>query len=227
MKKKKVFSFLLFSITIIILINNCKKDKNETNNQINPPITVTDVDNNIYNTVTIGSQIWMKENLIVTHYQYSGVISYAPGNDTWGLSTGVYCDYNNKLDSSLTYGRLYNLYAVQNNHKICPFGWHVPSDSEWNLLITNLGGPTVAGAKLKQIGIKHWASPNYNANNESGFTALPGGYRTNEGIYNKINYETYWWSSNGTAWGVDFNSDDVSTNNFSGNYGFSVRCIKD
>lgn len=196
--------------------------------------TVTDIDGNVYNTVQIGNQIWMKENLKTTKYRDGINISF-PGSDNgeWVDATiGAYAWYNNNINNKENYGALYNWYAV-NSGKLCPQNWHVPSDSEWETLVNNLGGTTKAGGKLKAIGFEFWNSPNKGANNEKGFTALPGGHRDGyTGAYDYMGTYGYWWSSstyNATdAWFRDMmsGSEAISRGHSNKKYGFSVRCLK-
>jgi uncharacterized protein (TIGR02145 family) len=206
--------------------------------------TVTDIDGNVYNTVTIGTQVWMKENLKTTKYNDGTAISNITVNATWtALTTGAYCDYSNTPANSTTYGRLYNWYAVDNNaatrvasnggKNVCPNGWHVPTDAEWTTLTTYLGGESVAGGKLKETGTTHWESPNEGATNETGFTALPGGNRNNNGAFNEIGTNGFWWSSTesaaATAWyrAIYYNFSSVFRFSYYKLYGFSVRCLRD
>ena len=206
-------------------------DNNKTPNQT---ITVIDIDGNVYTTVTIGSQIWLKQNLKTTRYNNGNEISNVTNNYYWkNLNSPAFCWYDN--DSATyknTYGALYNWYAV-NTSKLCPNGWHVPSDSEWTSLTDYLGGKSIAGSKLKETGTSHWISHN-EGNNSSGFAALPGGFRDNEdGTFGTLGINGYWWSAtehfpvdifycwlyaNSTEMGWD--SSIFKTN------GFSVRCIK-
>jgi uncharacterized protein (TIGR02145 family) len=196
---------------------------------------VTDIDGNIYNTVTIGTQVWLKENLKATKYNDGTAIPNVTDNTAWSSnSTGAYCDYSNTPSSSSTYGRLYNWYVVAstNPKNVCPTGWHVPSDTEWNTLIIYSGGDVVAGGKLKETGTVHWLSPNTGATNESGFTALPGGYRSETGTFGLIGNSGYWWSSieGGTTFAWDrymyYNSGNAVRADMDKNGGFSVRCLK-
>ena len=202
----------------------------------------SDIDGNVYNTVTIGAQVWMKENLKTKKYNDGTSIPNETNETTWGaLTTGAYCDYNNTPTNSNTYGRLYNWFAVDNNaatkvasnggKNVCPTSWHVPSDAEWTTLINFLGGESVAGGKLKEIGITYWTSPNTGATNESGFTALPGGERQYNGPYSFIGSYGFWWSSKGeaNAWSYLIRNDltNVTKRLDLNQYGFSVRCIKD
>ncbi len=198
--------------------------------------TITDIDGNVYHTVAIGTQTWMVENLKTTKYRNGDYIPNVTEYGSWsGLTTGAYCNYNNIDSNVATYGRLYNWYAVIDNRKISPFGWHVPTDSEWIVLINYLGGASVAGGKLKETGIVHWASPNNGADNTSGFTALPGGccYFNSKTFYN-INNSGYWWSTTELAkvsalyMGVGSDGSGAGCASSNGKRaGFSVRCIKD
>jgi uncharacterized protein (TIGR02145 family) len=162
-------------------------------------LTVTDIDGNIYHTVTIGSQVWLVENLKVTQYNDGTPIPLVTVGTDWGnLTTPAYCWYNNSYATyGSVYGALYNWYAV-NTGKLCPPGWHVPTSAEWTVLTNYLGGESEAGGKLKETGTTHWASPNTGATNETGFTALPGGSRYNTGSFQlNITFNGLWWSSTG------------------------------
>jgi len=203
-----------------------------------PGNTVIDLEGNIYNTVTIGTQTWLAENLKSTKYNDGTEIPNVTDSITWSaLSTGAYCDYDNNPSNSDTYGRLYNWFAAAstNTRNICPTGWHVPSDAEWKTLTDYLGGETIAGGKLKESGTTHWYSPNYAANNLTGFTALPGGSRSYDGAFGvSIGDSGFWWSSiernnDSFAWlrRMDSNFSFVLRTNLYLTYGFSVRCVKD
>ena len=160
---------LVVSALVVLLVTGCKKDNDDS--------TVTDIDGNVYKTITIGAQVWMKENLKVTKLNDGTAIELVINDDDWGISTSPgYCWYDNDVNNKNLYGGLYNGYCVITG-KLCPTGWHVPTDSEWTELSDYLGGDDVAGGKMKETGTTHWLSPNTDANNESGFTGLPGGYR--------------------------------------------------
>jgi uncharacterized protein (TIGR02145 family) len=196
--------------------------------------TVTDIDGNIYHTIKIGEQWWMVENLKVTHYRNGDPIPNVTNGVTWaGLTTGAYCEYNNDINNVATYGRLYNWYAVNDGRNIAPSGWHVPSDAEYQALVDYLGGNEVAGGKMKETGTTHWQSPNTGATNESGFTGLPGGYRSYNGSYHNIVIHGYFWSSTelsfSAAWYRNLGYDMSGISRYDGNkpYGFSVRCVRD
>lgn len=195
---------------------------------------VEDVDGNVYNTVNIGTQVWLVENLNTTKYRDGTSIPNVTDDTQWyGQKKGAYCDYDNVENNSNTYGRLYNWYAVSDSRNIAPVGWHVPSDAEWITLITYLGGVNVAGFKLKDAGNAYWSQPN-NASNESGFTALPGGTRSLYGSFYSIGYGGCWWSSTPEyspedAWVVsmDYKYLYALRSYTSQGNGHSVRCMKD
>jgi uncharacterized protein (TIGR02145 family) len=206
--------------------------------------SVTDVDGNNYNTVTIGTQVWMKENLKTTKYNDNTTIPLVTDNTIWtALTTPGYCWYNNDATGyKATYGALYNWYAVDaasnGGKNICPTDWHVPTDAEWTTLTTYLGGESVTGGKLKSTGTIEggdglWFSPNYGATNETGFTALPGGHRNFDGTFSGNGYSGHWWSSteysSTNAFGqfIGCSYSDVFRLNYSEQSGFSVRCLRD
>lgn len=198
--------------------------------------SITDYDGNDYNTVTIGTQVWMKENLKVTHYLNGETIPNITENTTWGdMPTGARCYYNN--DSAVNasvYGALYNWFTVNDSRNICPTDWHVPTDAEWTILSDYLGGEDVAGGKMKEIGNTHWLGTNTGASNESGFTALPGGYRPHDdGIFADIGEFGYWWSATeynaNSAWDRNVYTGSAAIYpyyNDGKGYGFSVRCLR-
>jgi uncharacterized protein (TIGR02145 family) len=170
---------------------------------------ISDVDGNVYYTVTINDRIWMAENLKTTKYANGSPIALLESQSSWYASTDTamaYCWYNNDINNRSTYGALYNWRgAMKGNPGIiinpadrqgaCPDGWHVPDKTEWTELVNFLGGDTVAGGKLKETGTKHWKDLNVGATNESGFTGLPGSHRSHYGIFENLGYSGYWWSS--------------------------------
>lgn len=195
--------------------------------------TVTDVDGNTYNTVQIGDQCWMKENLKVSTYRNGEAITTNLSNSQWENSTtGVYSIYNGLTQNDEIYGKLYNWSAVADSRGLCPTGWHVPTATEWNELIEYLGGQGIAGGKMKEKGTAHWAEPNTGATNQSGFTGLPGGLRGSSGEYFLLGERGGWWTSteydayNAYIWDLSFDSAEI----FRGlgkRVGFSCRCLKD
>lgn len=141
----------------------------------------------------IGTQAWMGENLRTTRLTGGPDIPYVIDGSVWtGLNTPAYCLYNNHQGNKNVYGALYNWFTVTTG-KLCPSGFHVPTDAEWTILEENLGGRNGAALKLKETGTSHWAYPNTGATNEAGFTARPGGSRTN--VFDGIGYFGRWWSS--------------------------------
>jgi uncharacterized protein (TIGR02145 family) len=235
----RVVPFILMGFALIIT-NSCTVSKPMqrtaviTNNTVVPPSnTVTDIDGNVYHTVKIGTQVWMAENLKTARYNDGTSIPLVTSGSTWAnLTTPGYCFYENDASvNKATYGAMYNWYTVSTG-KLCPGGWHVPSDVEWTTLTNYLGGENTAGGKLKQTGLSLWSSPNDGATNSSGFTALPAGYRQEDGSFYNINDDDMWWSSTlnkpRVAWGrnVNYNYNYVTIDSYDKNYGFSVRCIK-
>jgi uncharacterized protein (TIGR02145 family) len=197
-------------------------------------VNVTDIEGNSYQTQSIGNQIWMIENLKASKYRNGESISTGLSDITWAsTTTGAYAIYNNDPANNSTYGKLYNWYAIADLRNVCPIGWHVPSDAEWTTLTTFLGGESAAGGKMKSIGTQYWFSPNTAATNESGFTALPGGYRYDSGTYGYSGGLGAWWSSTGqdsnNAWYRYLYYYYGAVYRFDANkhYGYSVRCIKD
>jgi uncharacterized protein (TIGR02145 family) len=195
-------------------------------------VSCQDTDLNNHSVVTIGTQTWMASNLRVTHYRDGSLIANV--TTSWaGLSTGAWCDYDNLAANGTKYGHLYNWYAVSDARNIAPVGWHVPTDADWTTLTTYLGGESVAGGKLKEAGTLNWASPNTAATNETGFSALPGGFRLRYGNYEYVGYNGYWWSSsvyNATdVWyrHVDYYDSGVYDYYCNKSYGMSVRCVRD
>jgi len=207
--------------------------------------SVTDIDGNTYNTVEIGSQIWMQENLKTTRYKNGTVIPTGLSNVDWQNTTNGACsDYNNDTANTSVYGKLYNWYAVADPAGLCPAGWHEPEDWEWNMLVKYIY-PTAdticiscsqsafAGGAMKEIGLAHWNFPNTGATNNSGFTSLPGGLRNVTGAYNSIGNYGNWWSASSYSatdayqrFQLYNNSNIYRYRDYKSN-GYSVRCVKD
>jgi uncharacterized protein (TIGR02145 family) len=162
----------------------------------NPKGKMTDIDGNIYNTIVINGTVWMAENLKTTRYANGDSIPNVTGNTQWlALTSGAWSYYLNNNSYNNTYGKLYNWYAISDSRNICPNGWHVPRFSEFDSMINYLGGTSVAGGKLKSTGTTNWVTPNTGANNISGFSGLPGGYRANidgGGDFYKLGYDGWW-----------------------------------
>lgn len=198
--------------------------------------TVTDIDGNVYKTIKIGDQWWMAENLCVTKYRNGEEISNIINNFEWAsISSSSYCYYNNDFATyGSIYGALYNWNAVSDNRNIAPEGWHIPTDEEWKILINYLGGFSVAGGKMKELGTIHWLSPNTGATNSSGFTAIPAGSRgVSTGEFGWIGLGNDYWSStsntNTHAWAYYVGNNTSGCLRLSHNKGngFAIRCIKD
>ncbi len=206
-----------------------------------------DRDNKVYKWVKIGNQVWMAENLAYLprvnrvadgSEDAAGSYYYVYGYDGTNVAEAK------ATDNYATYGVLYNWTAAMDGEAssttnpsgiqgVCPTGWHLPSDAEWTELTDYLGGRSVAGGKLKETGTTHWASPNYEATNETGFTALPGGNRVDNGAFYSIGNYGLWWSATeyGTdnAWNRDLYYSNYDVSSYGGNkeLGFSVRCVRD
>jgi uncharacterized protein (TIGR02145 family) len=196
--------------------------------------TVKDIDGNIYHTLSLGQQEWMLENLRVTHYSNGENIPRIPDSQMWSnLTSGALCSYDSSLINLKLYGEIYNWFAVSDARNVCPSGWHVPSDAEWTVLTDYLGGENIAGGKLKEKSTAYWKRPNSGATNESGFLALPGGFRNYDGIFYDRGYYGFWWSAtkakSGVAWGrgLYYFYGDVNRDYNEMTDGFSVRCVRD
>lgn len=199
--------------------------------------TLTDIDGKNYKTILIGSQTWMAENLKTTKFSDGTNIPLISSNGDWvNLATPAYCWFNNN-DSVFEniYGAYYNWFAVSTG-KLCPTGWHVPDDSEWQLLVNFLGGDKIAGSKLKEAGSNNWVFSNKDATNQSGFTSLPAGLRESTyGAFQGQGSFGVWWSATelssgplGAAWSRSIHGDTtvVGKSQIFKKVGFSIRCLK-
>jgi uncharacterized protein (TIGR02145 family) len=197
--------------------------------------TVTDIDNNVYNTVTIGTQTWMVENLKTTKYRDGNAMPVVDDPDNWkALATGAYCYYNNDSKNAGTYGLLYNWYAVSDSRNLAPQGWHIPTLADWDILIDYLGGQIAAGNKLKESGTTHFFQTNDNVTNASNFTSRPGGTRAYDtGIFSDVGFLGTWWTSTADVLNLSFSKvmfcSDAQVVLYSKNRktGMSIRCVKD
>ena len=235
-------------IILIIFILSCSDkgtEPDDDNNNYSQADKVYDIDGNEYHTVTIGEQVWMLENLRVTHFNTGEPIPMVPDTNDWtDMDTSACCSYANIDTLADIYGLLYNWYAVADVRKIAPYGWHIPSDDEWKQLELYLGmtqsevdGTTERGTdqgnQMRETGTLHWKMNNYGATNSSGFTALPGGYRYYYGYYSNLGYLAGWWttteSNTGNAWArfVSVSYTGVHRFAYYKQFGFSVRCIRD
>ncbi len=230
--KSSLRVYMLFIASILLIISSCKKNEDDK--------TIMDADGNLYTSVTIGTQVWLVENLKTTKLNDGTAISYITEQTAWSnTSEPAYCWYDKNISNKDPYGALYNWYAVESG-KLCPKGWHVPSEAEWTELVNFLGGESVAGGKLKTTGTIEdgdgvWYEPNVDATNETGFSILPGGYLSSTFKFWDIGYGGVWWTS------TEYPSDLAYyfyINNYNGevgdsetgmdkNAGLSVRCLQD
>lgn len=215
---------LLFGF--LFLTNSCKKDDNSD--------FVTDIDGNIYHTVTIGNQVWMVENLKTTRYRNGNLIGTTnPATKDIAAETAPKYQwaYNGNESNVNTYGRLYTWYTVNDDRKIAPAGWHVATKEEWDALIAFAGGNDIAGNKLKEKGSLHWSYPNPGIGTDDyGFKALPGGGRLTIS-FGELKENGLFWTSTATdiynAWVINIPS-SAPIDNFdpNKNFGYAVRCVK-
>lgn len=241
-----IFFILLFSMICSIHVS-CKKDTSSENNSP-PGETLTDIDGNVYQTVKIGSQTWMKENLAVIHYRNGDPVLNIINDSLWVTSdSGAYCNFNNDESYIKTYGRLYNWYAVNDTRMLSPAGWHIPTDEEWKQLEIFLGltheqadsidcfRGTTEGGKMKEPGNLHWRDPNSGATNSSGFSSLPGGARYVDS-FTYFTFYGFWWTATKTNFNqsiyraLSYNESRIGRNYYGPDnraLGLSIRCVKD
>ena len=247
MKKTTKFRFYPLAAFILVFLMTVNCSKNNTNDPV-PPATVTDIDGNIYHTVTIGTQVWMVEDLKTTKFNDGTLIPLVTDTAVWNnlISAGFCWFQNDAATYKATYGAIYNWHAV-NTGKLAPVGWHVPTDTEWKILEMNLGMSqaqadttgwargTDEGGKMKEAGTLHWLPPNAGATNSSGFTGLPAGERYgSDGGFHGIGDYGAWWTSTEYDGKYAWNrclSHDISACAHRGrdlkDFGFSVRCVRD
>jgi uncharacterized protein (TIGR02145 family) len=252
MKNQLLFAFFCG----LLATTSCSKD--DTADLIPPPnggggpdtSSVTDINGNTYVTIKIGTQEWMQENLRTTKYNNGDVIPTGLNYVQWSnATTGAWTYYNDSAQYNNPYGKLYNWYAVADSRGLCPTGWHVPTDSDWNVLVKQLdyaadtsqnsyNQSPVAGWYLKTpgsllTGNGLWLATDTATNNSSGFSGLPAGYCSLSFDFDKISLGGYWWSSTeiitAGPWARNLNYTDpfVLRKIYDKRYGFSVRCIKD
>jgi uncharacterized protein (TIGR02145 family) len=189
---------------------------------------------NTLDQLNVNTQVWMGKNLDVTTYRNGDPIPEVEDSIAWTtLTTGAWCYYKKDPAFGAVYGKLYNRYALVDPRGLAPAGWHIPNDGEWQTFIDYLGGASVAGGKMKEVGTSHWLSPNTGADNTSGFSGLPGGGRSSNGSFSEIGQRGYWWSrtmnSNGTGTGLwmQYTNPYLQATETDFGQGFSVRCVKD
>ncbi|MFP4024558.1 MAG: fibrobacter succinogenes major paralogous domain-containing protein [Thiohalospira sp.] len=257
LQKHKFLTILILAFASTLLIfTACEKDDDPVAEEIttddvvntSPGEPVKDINGNTYKTVWIGDQNWMAENLKTTTYSDGTPIQLAENNSDWENNTsGAYCWFDNdEAQYAVTYGALYNWYAIETN-KLCPDGWHIPSDEEWKILEMKLGMSqsdadgtdddrgTNEGSKLagNEALWPYGPLEDENEFGSSGFEALPGGYRFSDGSHNSLGYYGYWWSNTvseeNNVWvrGVLWNFTAIQRFYSDKGTGFSVRCVKD
>lgn len=203
---------------------------------------ITDVEGNVYYTVTIGSYEWMTSNLKTGLYRNGDTIPYVDGGLEWSsLVTGAMTSFKSELHAD--YGNLYNWFAVADERALCPAGWSIPSDEEWKILERELGMSTsssnrsglrdrYAGGRLKEKGSRNWRNPNILATDEHGFRALPAGYRHAEGTFRSLGASSNWWTSTGhsdlNSWyrNIYFENAGIYRSILNKKNGISVRCVR-
>lgn len=248
---KKNFRIWVYSLVVIgafvMFGSGCgKDDKNDPG--LTDIVDNIDIDGNVYTTITIGTQVWMVENLKTTKYRNGDPILNESGNSAWASSTkGAQCNYNNNEANGNKYGKLYNWHAVNDSRKLAPAGWHIPSDAEWNTLSNYLAAnPGASGSVTKALAAKtDWATSaevgavgnDLTKNNASGFTGLPGGIRGLDGpsgVFGWLGTDGWWWSASSieasfaSARGMKNTAKGTLENGgFFKTDGLAVRCIKD
>jgi uncharacterized protein (TIGR02145 family) len=233
--KTRLFHLLFIAGLLFATFIACDKTNEPADDQSNDKLK--DADGNVYKTVKIGSQVWMAENLKTTKYNDGTVMTNVTSAIQWGnLTTAAYCNYDNLESNATTYGRLYNWYAV-NTTKFAPVGWHVPNDEDWTILENYLiaNGYNYDGTKDENKIAKSLASTsgwaisddtgtpgvNPEKNNSTGFTALPGGDRDENGEFGYIGEFGDWWSSTEV---IEYNYHMGSTRILCYKYDFDYRC---
>lgn len=191
---------------------------------------IIDVDGNIYTTVIIGTQVWMGEDLKVKSYRNGDPIRTTTLNISNESNPKYQWAYVGNEDTVKVYGRLYTWYAATDSRNVCPVGWHLPTDKEWEDLKTYLGGERVAGGKLKESGTVHWQAPNVGATNVTKFTALGSGYRNVNGAFVSMKISHYYWSASGDSLGMGqrlhYNDSLLLRGGYFKSAGVSIRCLK-
>ncbi|CAN5269430.1 fibrobacter succinogenes major paralogous domain-containing protein [soil metagenome] len=231
----------LAPLALLIFIFSCEKET-PAPAKIPPFVytdSISDYEGHYYHTVSIGTQIWMAENLKTNHYQNGDQITNLFSSADWSsFAVPGFCMYNNDFDAKEIYGNLYNFRAANDIRNICPVGWHIPTMTEWQTLI-NFSG-TDAGKKLMENGTLHWFPPGNGATNDFGFAALPGGWRNDQGVFENVRLHCYFWSSSNyipfnanypEGFTMEFDPALTSSPAFIGHAsyftGCAIRCIKD
>jgi len=207
------------------------------------PDTFTDIDGNVYRTITIRNQVWMAENLRVTRFANGDPIPNASDAGEWRrLDSAAYCAYDNDLTNASIFGYLYNWHVMEDSRNIASEGWRIPTDSDWKVLEMNLGMLRAEADKIGRRGsdeggklkaATHWASPNTGATNSSGFSALPAGFRDNRGTFRDLNVNTFFWTApeidSDRAWyrNIHHRRPELFRNYGFKRSGYSIRLVKD
>jgi uncharacterized protein (TIGR02145 family) len=226
---KKLIVLFVYAFTVCMLLGGCDEDVTDGIEG-----TVTDIDGNEYRTITIGEQEWMAENLRTTHYSNGTPILNISDMDEWeeNVSTGAWGYYDNDESNDAVYGKLYNWFAATDSQGLCPQDWHVPDGDDWEALTEYLGGSDTAGCSMKEEGTSHWDSPNTCADNRSGFTGLPGGYRDPSGFVNLGRHGGWWSTEEDNAERGWFHIINYNDSNLYRLFMFkknevSIRCVRD
>jgi uncharacterized protein (TIGR02145 family) len=231
--------YKLLPLFFLLFLCGCEKENTPTTDHTPFVYTdsVADIDGNYYHTVTIGSQVWLAENLRTTRYQNGDTIPEHTSSGTWSYITNPrFCQYNNDYVAESIYGKLYNYWAVTDARNICPTGYHIPTYYEWIIMRSAVGA--ASSDKLREFGAKHWMPTNTTATDEFGFAALPGGWRPESGDYEKVRTNAYFWSSThyipstasypqGWIMSMSAESETAELEYVFYGTGCSVRCIKD
>jgi uncharacterized protein (TIGR02145 family) len=241
MRIKNLFVSLFILMVILVTFTGC--DPNGLN-PVGGNGSIKDYDGNLYDSVVIGNQVWMVQNLRVTHYRNGDKIPMQADNNKWSNTTvGAWCNYANSASNSITYGRLYNYNAVADTRGIAPVGWRVASLDDWKRMKSylikngyNYNGDTISNKIAKSLAAQSsWekftgeglVGTDLASNNKSGFRALPGGGRDETGFFGGIKRSGLWWTSTGYLCVLSYDKDSLSIKSDGGSLGFSVRCIKD
>lgn len=231
--KQSIFFLIVFGL-FCMLMTSCKKENDE------PYKVMTDIDGNVYHTITLGDQVWMAENLKTTRYRNGDSIAHRVGNKWSGVTYGAWCHYKDDEALEKMYGKLYNGHAVNDPRNIAPEGWHIPTAEEWwalSLFVSRNTG--TSGSLSKALAAKNlWAAStlantpgnNPQTNNSSGFNALPGGFRKPDSTFGSYSFDHdgYWWSSGNMVLNINYNNPEPNVLPESNpSLGYSVRCIKD
>jgi uncharacterized protein (TIGR02145 family) len=234
----KIILIIAIGVFIVFVVRNLittsgPKFTSESTNTNNSNQVVKDIEGNVYKTVTIGSQVWMAENLRTTTYNDGEPIKQINYRFWSTTNEGAYCWVDDDIRYKPSFGGMYNWYAVE-SQKLCPPGWHIPDSAEFATLINFLGGKNIAGSKMKEAGFAHWRHPNKDATNSSGFSALPSDYSKSNAPFRAWRGSTarFWSSTESTssnAWDIELNYDSstVERYNYPKNNCFSIHCIKD